>query len=62
MRFITYMFVYHFGLSVKKDPLAIQHPKLESRNAIHSCEIMADATFFTPPSPEFSAALLSNKC
>ena len=37
MRFITYMFVYHFEridvlhqLSVKKDPLEIQHPKLEN--------------------------------
>ena len=24
--------------------------------------VMADATFFTPPSPELSATLLSNKC
>ena len=49
-------------LSVKKDPLEIQHPNLENADAVHSCEIMAGATFFTPPSPELSATLLSNKC
>ena len=51
-------------LSVKKDPLEIQHPNqsLKTADTVHSCEIMADATFFTPPSPELGATLFSNKC
>ena len=49
-------------LSVKKDPLEIQHPSLKTADAVHSCEILADETFIAPPSPELSATLLSNKC
>ena len=48
-------------LSVKKDPLEIQHPKLENSTRF-SCKIMADATFVMPPSLELSTTLLSNKC
>ena len=50
-------------LSLKMDPFEIQHPKLIKKgDTVHSCEIKADATFFTPPSPELRATLFSNKC
>ena len=49
-------------LSVKMILWKYSIQSLKTADAVHSCEIIADATFFTPPSPELSATLLSNKC
>ena len=48
-------------LSVKKILWKYSIQSLKTADAVHSCEIMADATFFTPPSPELGATLFSNK-
>ena len=49
-------------LSVKRILWKYSIQSLKTADADHSCEIMADAKFFTPPSPELSSTLLSNKC
>ena len=58
MRFIAYMFVYHFGriwcfasiICKKRILWKYSTQSLKAADAVHSFEIMADATFFTPPS------------
>ena len=77
MRFITYMFVYHFGwiwcfasiiCKKKKGSFGNTASKAWKQQTrfywVCSWEIMAYATSLMPPSPELSATLLSNtgKC
>ena len=73
MRFITYMFDYHFGLILcfasiicKKGSFGNTVSKAWKQQTrfywVCSWEIMAYATSLTPPSPELSTTLLSNKC
>ena len=73
MRIITYMFVNHFGriwcfasIICKIGSFGNTSSKAWKQQTrfywVCSWEIMTDATFLTPPSPELSVSLLSNKC